>query len=561
MRDVVSKLVCEQTKLSKDEVSNLIEVPSDPVLGDYAFPCFILAKKLKKNPVQIAEEIATKLKEKRYKQIYNIEVKGAYVNFFIDRRYFAKQVFNFVLEESFGKSDFGKGKRVVIEFSQPNTHKAFHVGHIRGTCIGESLSRIHEFNGDKVIRLNYSGDTGLHIAKWIWGYTKFHSREKIKDDEKWIADIYVDSVRRLSKNKKFEKEVEEINRKLSLREDKKLNKIWDESRKLSIKSWNKIYKDLGTKFDKHYFESEMEVDAKIICEGLLKKGIASEDDAVFINLEEYCLGIWVLVRRDGTVLYSAKDIALAYQKIHDFKADEYLVLAGDEQRTHFRQLLKTLDLMKFPKKDFYDFLCYGMIRLPHGKMSSRTGDNVLYSDFIEEVISIAKRGIEKRGGKKTGINERAKKIALSAIKYSMLKQDPNKVIIFEKNRAVSFEGDTGPYLLYSYARACSILKKIRGLSKVKVGDLEVPYVSDFENELLKKVASFNDVVKRAYEQKAPNLIANYSFELCKLFNEFYHNMPVVGNEHEKFRAKIVESFKITLKKSCNLLGIEVMEEM
>ena len=559
MKEEIAKIISHSSKVLYEDAIHLIEVPTNSSFGDYSFPCFVLAKKLNNNPVEVAKELSEELNKTEYKGIYLIEHKGAYLNFFIDRRIFAAN-----LLKEFEKNKFGyvkqDNKKVVIEFSQPNTHKAFHVGHIRGTSIGESLSRILEYHGNKVIRVNYSGDTGMHVAKWIWGYTKFHNKEKLKDDEKWIAGIYVDAVKRLEENKEYESEVELVNQKIVSREDKKLNDIWKKSRSHSIKSWKPIYKDLNTRFDKHYFESQVEEDGRIIAEGLLDKEIASRDDAIFINLDEYELGVWVLVRKDGTVLYSAKDIALAYKKTRELPADEYFVLVADEQKRHFEQLLKTLELMKFLKKEHYKSLTFGLVKLPHGKMSSRTGDNVLYSDFINELSEHARKGFEKRGEKKN-LKERARTIAISAIKYSMLKQDQNKQIVFDPKSAISFEGDTGPYLLYSYARANSIIKKIKGFKKIKVKDLKVNFISDIENNLIKKIYIFPDIVTRAYQQKTPNLIANYAYELSQLFNEFYHQVAVIGSPEEKFRAKLVEAFMKTLKKCCDLLGIDVLEKM
>ena len=556
MRDVVVKLISKETKLSVKDVLNFLEIPPKDELGDFAFPCFSLAKEKKKNPLVIAEELAEKFMENLPKEISNVSFKGGYVNFFIDRKILANIVLEKVKKKDFGTNKIGKGKKIVIEFSQPNTHKAFHVGHIRGTSIGESLSRVFEFEGSKVIRANYSGDTGMHIAKWIWGYRKYHSKEKLSSDESWIAGIYIDAVKRLGENENFQKEVDETNRKMESKEDKEINELWMKTRKDSIKSWDKIYLELNTKFDVYYFESEVESEAKRISEELVKKKIAKMDDAIFMDLKNYNLGIWVLLRRDGTVLYSAKDIALAFKKVKDYKADRYLVAVADEQKMYFNQLKKTLELMKFPKEKVYDSLIYGMVRFPEGKMSSRTGDNILYSSLVNELSSIAKKGIQERsyGGKE--VDKRALKIALSAIKYSMLKQDSNKNIIFNPNEALAFEGDTGPYLLYSYARASSISRKVKSKKAVKIIDLK-----DSEVKLLKKINSFEVVVGDSYRRLAPNLIANYCFELSQIFNEFYHSCPVRGSVEEGFRLKLVEAFRITLKKGLDLLGIDVLEEM
>jgi len=556
MKKKIIDLLSKELKIKKDKIKNLIEIPPEE-MGDFAFPCFQLAKKEKKSPLLIAENLAEKLRKNGLgKDIDNIEARAGYVNFFIDKKILAARILKSALKRDYG------GQKIklegMIEFSQANTHKAFHVGHIRGTSIGESLARIAEFMGERVIRANYEGDIGMHVAKWIWCYTKYHSKEKLKQDEAWIAGIYVEAIRRLSENEKFQEEVNEINKQLEERSDKKLNELWRKTRKLSLDALNIIYKDLNTYFDKYYFESQFEESGKKIAHELVKKGIAEiSEGAVIVNLEKYNLGIWVLLRKDGTVLYSAKDLALALQKFKDYKLDWNVYIHGGEQTLHFNQLFKVLELMGFKDlKKCYHF-GFGLVRLPTGKMSSRTGENILYSDFKKEITDYASKEIKKRFKlSKNEVERRALIISIAAIKYSMLKQDINNIIIFDKEKALQFEGDTGPYLLYSYARASSILRKIKIRKKIKIIDLKKEEIA-----LIKKISSFPEIIEKAYEEFAPNIIANYSFELSQLFNEFYHSCPVLGSLEEGFRLKLVEAFKITLGKGLGLLGIDVLEEM
>ena len=559
MKEIIIRKLFELTKINKNKISQLIEIPPLPELGDYAFPCFVLANELKKNPLEIADNLAKKIHSSEFEKV---EAKGPYLNFFINRNKLAEKTLKSILKEkdSYGSSKIGKGK-TIIEFPQPNTHKAFHIGHVRGTSLGESLSRIFEFQGVKVFRVNYSGDTGMHIAKWIWCYQRYHKNEKLKNDESWIAEIYVDAIKRLSESENFQEEVEEINRKIESKEDKKINEIWRQTRKLSIDSWKKIYQQLNTGFDKHYFESEVESSGKEIAEDLLKKGIAKKSDgATIIDLQNFNLGIWVLLRKDGTVLYSAKDLALAKKKKKDFQADSYLVIVGDEQRLHFQQLIKTLELMGENKEKNYNFLTYALVRLPTGKMSSRTGENILYSGFISELKNNLKNEIKKREKSISGkdLEKRSLKLAIASMKYPMLKQDSNKVIVFDKSEALSFEGNTGPYLLYTYARAKSILRKSenKGTKSFKIESF-----SDSEKNLMLNLGKFSEITQQAYQNLAPNLIANYSFQISQAFNEFYHSSQVIGSESENFRISLVRAFSQVLKNSLNLLGIEVLEKM
>ena len=557
LMESIVKLLMKEFNLSYEQAEILLEVPPSEEMGDFAFPCFSLAKEQKRSPLEIAQEFAEKIRTELPEGVSNVDFKGAYVNFFIDKKMLAEKVFGKVFGVMFGSIDLAKGKTRLIEYSQPNTHKAFHIGHIRGTSLGESLARIFKACGEKVTQMNYSGDTGMHIAKWIWGYKNFHGDEELREDEKWIANIYVDSVRRLEGNEDGQREVEEINRKIESKEDEEINDLWKRTREASIMSWAKIYSELGANFDVSVFESEVEDEARKEAQALLEKGIAKKDDAIFMDLKKYDLGVWVLLRKDGSVLYSAKDIALAKRKFSKYKSDKYLITIGSEQEMHFRQLRKTLNLMGLEKEsEKYEVLPFGMIRFPDGKMSSRTGNNILYSDFSSEVCRIAKDGLKSRGYKNDDIDEVALKIAIASIKYSMLKQAPRKNIIFDKNAEVSFEGDTGPYLLYSYARANSIIKKVQSDASLEIFDLK-----EQESKLLKKIDSFEDVLKRAYVDMAPNLIANYCLELCQMFNEFYHACPVLGSKEQGFRLKLVDAFRITLQKALDLLGIETVEEM
>lgn len=566
MKNVISPVLKNAIKklgvnLKEEEITRAIEVPKSSEMGDYAFPCFILSKQLKDNPANIAMQVRENI-SKLPSEFKEVQTSGPYVNFFLDREKIAKILINKIAEEkdSFGSSSEKNPQKIMIEFSQSNTHKAFHVGHIRGTSIGESLARICEFCGEKVIRANYQGDTGMHVSKWLWCYKKFHSKEKLKNDESWIASIYVDAVKRLAKNPAFQEEINEINRKLSSGEDPELNALWKTTRDLSLESFEKIYAELNTHFDEYFFESRMEEKGKAIVDELLKKKIAEvSDEAVIIDLKKYNLGVWVLLRKDGTILYSAKDLALADEKFKTRKIDSSITLHGAEQILHMAQLSKTLELMKFSRAADYKFLPFFEVRLPTGKMSSRTGENILYSDFIEEVTKYASKLIKKKFPKisKKELEERALKISIASIKYSMLKQTPSKVIIFKKEDALNFEGDTGPYIQYSYARASSILKKI----KSKKDSPEEIILENQEVELVKKLLEFPEIILNARANLNPAIIANYSYQLAQIFNEFYHACPVINSENESFRISLLESFRQVLKNSLTLLGIEALEEM
>ncbi len=559
MKEKIATMLKGHIHLSEESIIKLLEIPPTPELGDFALPCFALIKIYKKDPTSIAKDLATKIKSSL---VEKVEAKGPYINFFLNRKILAKQILTKILGE---KENYGQGKKsnetIMIEFSQANTHKAFHVGHVRGTLLGESLARITEWAGRKVIRVNYQGDIGMHVAKWLWYYTTFRNHERLRENEAWIASLYVDALKKLAEHPEYQKDSDEINRKLDQRSDKKLLALWKKTRQLSLNAFKPIYKELDTWFDHCFFESRLEEPAKQITQKLLEKGIAQiSEGATIVDLEKYNLGVWVLLRRDGSVLYSAKDLALAEKKFNEFKINKSIYVIGSEQQLHIAQLFKTLELTGISQVKKCHYVPISLVRLPHGKMSSRTGDNILYSQFKAELVHHALAEIKSRHDlNQKDAKKRALTIALAALKYSFLKQDTNKTIVFDKIEALRFDGNTGPYMLYTYARARSILRKARYKQKKKIAlktNLE-----EREKSLILKLASFPEVTQQAYASYAPALIANYAYELAQLFNEFYHATKVIGSENEFVRLALVDATAQIIKNSLFLLTIPVLERM
>lgn len=537
-----------------------LEVPQNPNLGDYAIPCFILVKQYKKDPAEIAKELSDKLEIKGVE----IEAIGPYLNFFIDKSTIAKDV----LTEVFKNKDYGKGRvkkeKVMVEYSQANTHKAFHVGHIRGTSLGESLSRILKYQGYEVVQANYQGDTGAHVAKWLWCYLKYHKNEKPpkKDPEKWIASIYVEAVKKT--NEKTQKEIDEVNFKLENNKDKKLKALWKKTRKWSLDSLDLIYDDLDAHFDRFFFEREMEKRARELSKELVKKKIAKvSEEATIMNLKRYNLGVWVLLRKDGTCLYSAKDVALAERKFKDFKIDKSIYVVGSEQSMHMQQLFKTLDLMKFKQAKKCYHLSFAEVRLSTGKMSSRTGENILYSELKEEMVKKIKEEVEKRHKtwKAERKNKAIKNVFSAAMKFEMLVQAPNRSLVFDIKKALDFEGATGPYIQYAHARCNSILKKYQH----KIDDkIEFELLNeDAEVALVKLMQEFPDLVTKAAKNYKPSLVANYTLKFAQTFSDFYNLCHVITEDKELTKARILLVYctKQVLKKGLTLLGIEAPLEM
>ncbi len=561
--DIFRKKIENELKKLTGLKEVVLEIPPDKEMGDYAFPCFELAKKEKRNPNAISQDIAKKFKLSD--DIREVKVIGPYLNFFVNKKKLAEAVLKKILEE---KDAYGAGQRkkekIMVEYSQANTHKAFHVGHLRGTSLGEGLSRILKFEGYDVIQANYQGDTGAHVAKWLWCYLKFHKGEKPPKEnaEEWVASIYVEAVKKT--DEETQKEIDEINYNLENNSDKELTKLWKESRKWSLDSLEKVYKDIGAHFDVFFFEREVEERGKEIAKELVKKGIAEISmGATAVNLEKCGLGVWVLLRKDGTCLYSAKDIALAEKKFKEFKIDKSIYVVGAAQSLHLRQLFKTLELMGFKQADKCFYLSFAEVRLPTGKMSSRTGENILYSHLKEEMLAKIKDEVEKRHSEwNQAEKEKAiKNIFSAAIKFEMLEQDPNKNIVFDIERAMDFEGETGPYIQYAHARICSILKKEEKKTKSKV--ILSLLENEHETKVIEMLSKYPEILEKCSRDCQTKPLARYLLELSKAFNEFYHQCPVLKAEEgvKHARLALIKCVKQVLKTGLNLLAIDAPEQM
>lgn len=552
-------------KLEEQEIDKVLEIPPSIEMGDYSFPCFFLAEKLKQGPNQIALEIREKIKNLP-SEIEDIQTSGPYINFFLNRKNFAIALIKEVLDkkEAFGKLNY-KDKKTMVEFPSPNTNKPLHLGHLRNMAIGESISRILEFNGEKVIKANLNNDRGIHICQSMAAYKKYGKNKeptkKIKSDH-FVGNFYVLFNKKSKKNKKLEIESHQLLQKWE-QGDEDTIKLWKKMNKWALDGFKKTYKKFEIGFDKEYYESEIYAKGKEIILDGVKKGIfeKKEGGAVIVNLTKENLGEKFLLRPDQTSLYITQDLYLAKLKFDQFKLNNSIYITGNEQEYHFNVLFTILKKLGFNFSNNLHHLSYGMVVLPHGKMKSREGIIVDADDLIENVQELVKKELQSREKlSKKELELRSLKIALAAIKYLLLKVDIKKNMLFNPKESINFEGDTGPYIQYSYARACSILKKLSSKTKDKT-QFKISELAPEENELIKKLSQFKEVVLSSCKSLNPALIANYSYQLAQLFNEFYHTCPVIDSEKESFRIAIVKTFKQILKNSLFLLGIDVIEKM
>ncbi len=548
-------------KIKKEKIGDMLETPPSHELGDFAFPSYAFVEPLKVvNPHQAAIEIRQKIGNPAETDFEDIQVKGPYINFFVNRSSLAREVIWDVLNQrkSYGSSKKKKVK-TMVEFPSPNTNKPLHLGHLRNMAIGESISKILEFNGEKVTRANLYNDRGLHICKSMLAYKKWGKERRPKDkklkSDHFVGDFYVMFEKK--RTKKLEREAQDMLKDWE-NGDKKTLMLWKLMNNWAIEGFEETFDTFGIKHDKDYFESKLYEKGKEIVQIGLEDGVfqLGKEGEVKINLKKEGLGEKVLLRKDGTSIYIVFDLALAEQKFKDYKIDRSLYVVGNEQRYHFKVLFSMLNKLGFEKKDM-KHISYGMVNLPEGRMKSREGTVVDADDIIEKVRVLAEKELKKREKlSKEEMQERSLKIALAAIKYMLLKVDKDKDMLFNPKESISFEGNTGPYLLYSYARATSITKKSKKNEKYEIDEMH-----DSEIKLVKKLSEFPKVVEQAGHKLNPSEIANYAYDLSQIFNEFYHSCKVVGSKEEMFRLALVECFRQVLRNALGLLGIETIEKM
>ncbi|MBL7057564.1 arginine--tRNA ligase [Candidatus Woesearchaeota archaeon] len=561
-REETIKILEKVTKLKKVQIDNILEVPPSLEMGDFAFPCFILSKTLKKAPNQIAEDLLKKLKPT--KNISKIETKGPYLNFFINKEVLNKEVISKILKE---KKDYGKSKpkklTVLVESPGQNTNKPLHVGHLRNMLLGVSIKNILEAFGKEVHIVNVINDRGVHICKSLLAYKMFGKGKKPdKKPDHFVGDFYVKYAEAVKKNPKLEEEVQALLLKWE-QGDKEVIKLWKEMNSWAYKGYAETYKKLNFKVEKAYYESNSYKHGKeIVLKGLKDGKFEKEEDgAVSINLKKEGLGQKVLLRANGTAVYITQDIYMAKERLKDFKFDEMIYIVGNEQEYHFKALFSIFKRLGYKFADKCYHFSYGMVELPTGKMKSREGTVVDTDDLIEEVYQIATREVKKRYFtlSKTEIDKRAKIISMGAIRFFFVKYDPIKNFMFKPNESLSFEGETGPYVQYAHARINSILKKCIDTGIV---DYKALKTKD-EQALISLLAEYPKKIEEAATHYKPSIITRYLLDLAQTFNEFYHKYQVLKADENVKGARIamILAIKQVLSNGLGLLGIDAPGKM
>ena len=527
-----------------------------------------------KRAAEIAELVAAGLGQ--VEGFARIEAVKGYLNIYYDNKEFARRVIDLSIDQD---GDYGRGpdkdQRVMVEFSQPNTHKAMHVGHLRNMMLGSALANILEFAGYKVVRANYIGDFGRDVIKWMWNYQSRHDGELPPEDStRWMGDLYAESTHMLEEHpEEGEKGIQDLFDRWEA-QDPEVVGLWKKTRQWSLDGFNKVYELMGIHFDRIYYESEMEKEGKEIVSQLIESGIATDErpeggpvivklDEI-LGLEKETFRVLIILRSDNTALYATWELALAQKKFEEYDLDKSIYVVDVRQSLHFTQVFKTLEIAGYKNTDKFLHLPYEIVNLPGNvTMKSREGTVVLLEDLIREAIQRAYEvGLERNPDLDEGTRkEVAEMVALGAIKYPMIARDNTKTATFDWESALDFNGHAAPYIQYAYVRTNSLLKKHAHslpAALTPAHDLE-----EKEIELIQLISQWPAVVQKSAEEYKTLFITNHAYELAKAFNEFYNSCPVLKAEPavRDARLRLVAAAQNAIHNALSVLGIPVPEVM
>ena len=548
--------------------------PPDSKMGQLAFALFPWARALKQNPAQLAAQVAQALQASAHRPawIQDARAVGPYINFFYSSGPLASLLIPQLLDGSYFKRPLSsKMPKTMIEFSQPNTHKEMHVGHMRNLCLGDALIRLHRYCGYDIVASTFPGDVGTHVAKCLW-YYKNHNHEAPPKERKgaWLGTLYSKAHNKLEDERGSEKE--ESNRQqltaILAQLEKKQGEyydLWKETRQWSVDLMNEVYRWAGVTFDAWYWESEVDSDSVALVREWQKKGLFIEDQgALGCDLKDHGLGFCMLLKTDGNGLYATKDIELARRKFQERGIEKSVYVVDLRQAHHFKQVFKVLELMGFPHAKDCFHLQYDFVELPDGAMSSRKGNIVPLQALVDNMVAMVKRDyLERYRGQWSDeeIEQTAQDVARGAIKYGMTRIDPSKKIVFAMDEWLKLDGESGPYLQYTHARIQSMARKLKaqGLGSADFSQLGAPQ----EAELLRLLPQFNTIVAQATEQYRPSILTAYLYDVARGFNSFYAECPVSAapSGQKEARLMLAEACAQVLAVGLNLLGIPAPSKM
>lgn len=550
--------------VSAEEFEMLLEIPPEERMGDYALPCFVLAKKMHKNPAMIAEDIKRELDCKKIMLgIEKVENVGAYCNIFSNRIMYAKKCVQLLTGENLGIMQIGRGKTVCMDYSSPNIAKNFHVGHLRTTIIGNSLYKIHEKLGYRVVRINHLGDWGTQFGKLIVAYKLWSSKEKVEADGiEELLRIYVKFNHEAEQEPKLIEDAREWFIKME-HNDEEAIAIWKWFKEISMIEYTRVYELLNMAFDSYLGESYYRDQVSALVNELENKGLLVESQgAKVIDLGKYNMPPCMITKSDGGSIYHSRDIAAVLYRKKSYDFEKCLYVTGLEQALHFKQVFKVIEIMGYDWAAGLVHIPYGLVSLAGAKLSTRSGNIIYAEDILKEAIERANTSIQEKNPTLSNKDHVAKIVGVGAIIFHDLFNQRIKNVEFSWKDVLSFEGTTGPYVQYTYARAKSILRKAGN----DIKSSEIDYNKFTDNamySLLKILHGYEAAVFNAAEKYEPSIVARYTIALATAFNKFYHECPILQAEEETKQARlfITNLVQLVLKDACSLLGMECPEEM
>lgn len=549
--------------ISKEEIFSFIETPKNSEMGDYAFPCFKLAKILKKSPMAIAEELKDKLQIDE-NIVEKVESVSGYLNFFINTETLAKEVTTEMLKnENYGKSKIGEGKNIVIDYSHPNIAKPFHIGHLRSTVIGQALYNTYEYLGYNVKGLNYLGDYGTQFGKMIEGYKLWGSEYDIEEDPiNQMMEIYV-RINNLCKEDETVLENCRNNFKKLEDGDSYCVELWKKFRELSLKEFHKIYDMLGGRFDSWDGEASIAPKVPEVIELLGKSGkLETSEGAKIISLDEKDMPPCMIEKSNGSSTYAARDLAAILFRAKEYNFDKAIYITSYEQILHFKQVFETAKYLGLDEKyiNGLEHVPFGMVLLPTGKMSTREGTVVKLEDLLAEAVQRAKEIIEEKNPNLENKEEVARKVGIGAVIFNDLSNNRIKDEIFDWNAILNFQGETGPYIQYNYVRTKSIIERAGGLNK----DVKPELLKEKEaKNILKLIYEFEDILKQVTEKNEPSILSRYLIDVAKAYSVFYDANKIIVEDSNVKNARIFLTYGAgrILEIGASLLGMQMPDKM
>lgn len=564
MKEQLIDILAENIQeLEKEEIASALEIPKKSDMGDFAFPCFKLAKIYRKAPNMIAEELTGKILEKNYDIFSRVENVGGYINFFFAKEQFAKQLMKTISAENYGSSTEGEGKTICIDYSSPNVAKNFHVGHLRTTIIGNSLYKIYSKLGYHVERINHLGDWGTQFGKLIVAYKRWGSKEEVeKNGIAELMKIYVKFHQEAEKDDSLNDEARAWFVKMEQGDEEALS-IWQWFKDISLVEYKRIYKLLGMEFDHYTGESFYRDKTQDVVDKLNAKHLLVESDgAHIVPLDDYNMAPCLIMKKDGSSIYATRDLAALFYRKETYHFDKCIYVTGLEQKLHFAQVFKVIELLGY---DWYDQLVhvpYGLVSMEGGKLSTRNGNVIYAEEILHESIRKIYEIIEEKNPDLEDKETVARQVGIGAIIFNDLYNQRIKDVVFNWDKILNFDGETGPYVQYTYARCASVLRK--------AGEVTIPEEIDYSvltdevtMNLLKDITRFPGVVKDAAEKYEPFMISRFAVSVAQHFNKFYHDCQInVDDENIKIaRLKVVSVTMRVIKDALELLGIECPEQM